>query len=279
MTMEMLDKYKDEMDDVVYRRCSFVINENQRLLDGCAALEKGDYVTFGQKVFGSHEGLSKWYEVSCKELDFLVDIARKNPGVLGARMMGGGFGGCTINIVKTEAYDAYVAEITVHIRSDNRVGPSANGRFVLAITGMTATKSSILLPSTFTRSTQNVIMKKVLFISIIVLLGTGLFSGCKNDKDQTYLYAIGIDGYAYDGSTLLGPMLYLESLGIAKSLSIVSTDQQDADKQAIVRFDAEMGKIDAATLASYGNTVYVRYVLQTLGEEQTTIQEKEFGQK
>ena len=104
-------------------------------------------------------------------------------------------------------------------------------------------------------------MKKVLFISIIVLLGTGLFSGCKNDKDQTYLYAIGIDGYAYDGSTLLGPMLYLESLGIAKSLSIVSTDQQDADKQAIVRFDAEMGKIDAATLASYGNTVYVRYVL------------------
>ena len=159
------------------------------------------------------------------------------------------------------------------------MGPSANGRFVLAITGMTATKSSILLPSTFTRSTQTVIMKKVLFISIIVLLGTGLFSGCKNDKDQTYLYAIGIDGYAYDGSTLLGPMLYLESLGIAKSLSIVSTDQQDADKQAIVRFDAEMGKIDAATLASYGNTVYVRYVLQTLGEEQTTIQEKEFGQK
>ena len=112
VTMEMLDKYKDEMDDVVYRRCSFVINENQRLLDGCAALEKGDYVTFGQKVFGSHEGLSKWYEVSCKELDFLIDIARKNPGVLGARMMGGGFGGCTINIVKTEAYDAYVAEIT-----------------------------------------------------------------------------------------------------------------------------------------------------------------------
>ena len=114
-------------------------------------------------------------------------------------------------------------------------------------------------------------MKKVLFISIIALLGTGLFSGCKNDKDQTYLYAIGIDGYEYDGSTLLGPMLYLESLGIAKSLSIVSTDQQDADKQAIVRFDAEMGKIDAATLASYGNTVYVRYVLQTLGEEQTTL--------
>ena len=120
-------------------------------------------------------------------------------------------------------------------------------------------------------------MKKVLFISIIVLLGTGLFSGCKNDKDQTYLYAIGIDGYAYDGSTLLGPMLYLESLGIAKSLSIVSTDQQDADKQAIVRFDAEMGKIDAATLASYGNTVYVRYVLQTFGRNKRRFRRKNSG--
>lgn len=122
-------------------------------------------------------------------------------------------------------------------------------------------------------------MKKALFISIIALLGTGLFSGCENDKDQTYLYVIGINGYEYDGSTLLGPMFYLESLGIAKSLSIIAENQQDADKQAIVRFDTEMGKIDAATLASYGNTVYVRYVLQSLGEEQTTIQEKEFGSK
>lgn len=111
VTMEMLDKYKNEMDEVVYRRCSFVINENQRLLDACQALERGDYVTFGQKMNGSHEGLSKWYEVSCKELDFLADIAHANPGVLGARMMGGGFGGCTINLVKADAYDAYLAEI------------------------------------------------------------------------------------------------------------------------------------------------------------------------
>lgn len=111
VTLEMLDKYKDEMDEVVYRRCSFVINENQRLLDACQALEKGDYVTFGQKMNGSHEGLSKWYEVSCKELDFLADIAHANSGVLGARMMGGGFGGCTINLVKADAYDAYLKEI------------------------------------------------------------------------------------------------------------------------------------------------------------------------
>lgn len=112
VTMDMLNTYKGEMEEIVYRRCSFVINENQRLLDACAALEKGDYATFGQKMNGSHEGLSKWYEVSCKELDFLADIAHKNSGVLGARMMGGGFGGCTINLVKAAAYRDYLEEIT-----------------------------------------------------------------------------------------------------------------------------------------------------------------------
>ncbi len=111
VTLEMLDKYKAEMDPIVYRRCSFVINENQRLLDACTALEKGDYITFGQKMNGSHEGLSQWYEVSCPELDFLAGIGHANPGVLGARMMGGGFGGCTINLVRAEAYDAYLKEI------------------------------------------------------------------------------------------------------------------------------------------------------------------------
>lgn len=111
VTMDMLDTYKQEMDEIVYRRCSFVINENQRLLDACEAAEKGDYVTFGQKMNGSHEGLSKWYEVSCKELDLLADIGHRTSGVLGARMMGGGFGGCTINLVKEEAYADYLAEI------------------------------------------------------------------------------------------------------------------------------------------------------------------------
>lgn len=112
VTMDMLDTYKDEMNPIVYRRCSYVINENNRLLEACAALEKGDYVTFGQKMNGSHEGLSKWYEVSCEELDFLAEIGHRTDGVLGARMMGGGFGGCTINLVKDEAYDNYVAEIS-----------------------------------------------------------------------------------------------------------------------------------------------------------------------
>ena len=112
VTLEMLDTYKNEMDDVVYRRCSFVINENQRVLDACDALEKGDYATFGEKMNGSHDGLSKWYEVSCEELDFLADLGHRNSGVLGARMMGGGFGGCTINLVRDAAYADYLAEVT-----------------------------------------------------------------------------------------------------------------------------------------------------------------------
>ncbi|MDD3108533.1 MAG: galactokinase [Alistipes sp.] len=111
VTMDMLNSYKSEMEEIVYRRCSFVINENQRVMDACAALEQGDYATFGAKMNGSHEGLSKWYEVSCAELDFLADTAHAHSGVLGARMMGGGFGGCTINLVKAEAYDDLLSEV------------------------------------------------------------------------------------------------------------------------------------------------------------------------
>ncbi len=109
INMDMLNAYKNEMDEIVYRRCSYVINENQRLFDACAAAEKGDFVTFGQKMYGSHDGLSKEYEVSCAELDFLVDCAREDSSVLGARMMGGGFGGCTINLVKESGFDNYIA--------------------------------------------------------------------------------------------------------------------------------------------------------------------------
>lgn len=111
VTIDMLDTYKNEMEPIVYRRCSFVINENQRVLDACAALEKGDYETMGRMMFGSHEGLSKMYEVSCPELDFLAENAAKFDGVIGSRMMGGGFGGCTINVVKESVYDSMIEEL------------------------------------------------------------------------------------------------------------------------------------------------------------------------
>ena len=112
VTMAMLDRHLRDTQPLIYRRCAYVVQENGRLLDGVAALEANDIDAFGQLMYGSHEGLSRWYEVSCPELDTLVDIARHQPGVLGARMMGGGFGGCTINLVREEALDAFMTVIT-----------------------------------------------------------------------------------------------------------------------------------------------------------------------
>ena len=112
VTMPMLDEHLRDTEPLIYRRCAYVVQENRRLLDGVAALEANDIATFGQLMYGSHEGLSRWYEVSCPELDTLVDIARQQPGVLGARMMGGGFGGCTINLVREDSLDAFTTLIT-----------------------------------------------------------------------------------------------------------------------------------------------------------------------
>ena len=106
-TMEMLGEVKGEVSAEDYMRAEYVIEEIQRVLDVCEALEKGDYETVGQKMYGTHYGMSKLYEVSCEELDFLNDIA-KECGVTGSRVMGGGFGGCTINLVKNELFDAFV---------------------------------------------------------------------------------------------------------------------------------------------------------------------------
>ena len=83
VTMAMLDTYLREQNPHLYRRCAYVVQENERLLAGVADLEAGDVAAFGQRMYGSHEGLSKWYEVSCPELDILEEIARAHPGVLG----------------------------------------------------------------------------------------------------------------------------------------------------------------------------------------------------
>ena len=81
------------------------------MLDVCDALGRGDYETVGERMYQTHEGMSKLYEVSCEELDYLNDIAREC-GVTGSRIMGGGFGGCTINLVKDNLYDPFVAVVT-----------------------------------------------------------------------------------------------------------------------------------------------------------------------
>jgi galactokinase len=112
VTMPMLDTYLRSQNPHLYRRCAYVVQENQRLLDGVADLEAGNLEAFGQRMHGSHKGLSQWYEVSCPELDVLEEIARAHPGVLGARMMGGGFGGCTINLVREDALADFEQTIT-----------------------------------------------------------------------------------------------------------------------------------------------------------------------
>ena len=107
-TMQMLDEVKNEISSEDYMRAKYVIGEKQRVLDVCDALEKGDYATVGDRMYGTHYGMSKEYEVSCEELDFLNNIA-KECSVTGSRVMGGGFGGCTINLVKEGLYDKFIA--------------------------------------------------------------------------------------------------------------------------------------------------------------------------
>ncbi len=107
-TMEMLDAVRDRISEEDYRRARYVIGEERRVLDVCEALEQGDYETVGRRMYQTHWGMSRDYEVSCEELDFLVEQA-ESCGVSGSRIMGGGFGGCTINLVKEELYDDFVA--------------------------------------------------------------------------------------------------------------------------------------------------------------------------
>ena len=102
-----LDEVRAEIPEEDFLRAEYVIGEVQRVLDVCDALERGDYETVGEMMYQTHFGLSRLYEVSCEELDFLNKLARKMD-VTGSRVMGGGFGGCTINLVKEELYKDFV---------------------------------------------------------------------------------------------------------------------------------------------------------------------------
>lgn len=111
VTLSMLDQYVLPKDPVVDMRARYVVQEIDRLLTGCGDLKKGDLASLGKKMFATHDGLSKMYQVSCKELDWLVDKVRHNDAVIGARMMGGGFGGCTINLVREDAIEALLQDL------------------------------------------------------------------------------------------------------------------------------------------------------------------------
>lgn len=106
-TYDMLDEVRSEVSEEDALRAKYVIGEKYRVLEVCVALEEGDYEEVGKKMFETHYGLSKEYEVSCPEIDFLNDVA-KNCGVTGSRIMGGGFGGCTINLVSDELYANFI---------------------------------------------------------------------------------------------------------------------------------------------------------------------------
>lgn len=105
-----LEKVKDELGEVIFRRCDFVVREIQRVNDAVDALEASDFEELGRLMYETHDGLSKGYEVSCPEIDFLVEEAKKE-SVLGSRMMGGGFGGCSINLVKKGSEDELAEKI------------------------------------------------------------------------------------------------------------------------------------------------------------------------
>jgi galactokinase len=112
VSLEILNKHKVDFDPVVYRRCRFVVEENTRLLEACTSLAKNNLKHFGELMYQTHNGLKNDYEVSCRELDILVDIAKESGMVLGARMMGGGFGGCTINIVEIDKTQRFIDRIS-----------------------------------------------------------------------------------------------------------------------------------------------------------------------
>ncbi len=107
---DMLEAVKGDVSEEDMKRAVYVLGEKDRVLAVCDALNAGDYETVGKKMYETHDGLSKDYEVSCEELDYLNDIAKEN-GVTGSRIMGGGFGGCTINLVKEDLYDRLIADV------------------------------------------------------------------------------------------------------------------------------------------------------------------------
>ena len=118
---EQLEALRADITDEDYRRARYVLGEEDRVLAVCEALKRGDYEEVGRQMYLTHEGLSKDYEVSCEELDFLVEEARRC-GVTGARIMGGGFGGCTINLVRDDCRESFLSTVQKSYKARFGVG-------------------------------------------------------------------------------------------------------------------------------------------------------------
>jgi len=121
ISIPFIEKYKDDFDAIVYKRCKFVIEENNRVFKVFEALQNNDIERLGTLMYQSHLGLQHDYEVSCNELDILFDFAYNTDAVIGARMMGGGFGGCTINLVKKEQTNTFKKEISAYYYQQTKI--------------------------------------------------------------------------------------------------------------------------------------------------------------
>jgi galactokinase len=131
-----LEDCKPMLPEVIYRRCRHVVSENERVQAAAEALRKNDVVALGGLMAKSHSSLRDDYEVSCPELDLMVEIASTKPGVFGSRMTGGGFGGCTINVVRAAAADEFKAQVTAEYKARSGISPDI---YILNITdGVTA---------------------------------------------------------------------------------------------------------------------------------------------
>jgi len=117
VSLEMLQKHQDVVPPIIYKRCQYVVEEIERVRQASQLLQANDLAGFGQLMYQTHDGLRHQYEVSCPELDFLVDTARAHKAVLGARLMGGGFGGCTLNLVHKVVAAEFIAKITASYQS------------------------------------------------------------------------------------------------------------------------------------------------------------------
>ncbi len=112
LSPEQLEEYRNLLPARIAKRCAYVLAENARVQEASLALERNDLQAFGGLLYASHEGLQNEYEVSCEELDFLVDFSRGKDYVLGSRMMGGGFGGCTLNLLRKDRIDEYTQQVS-----------------------------------------------------------------------------------------------------------------------------------------------------------------------
>ncbi|MEM6541580.1 MAG: galactokinase, partial [Bacteroidota bacterium] len=108
ISLDMVAACRKELGEMRYKRCYYILEENKRVLEAADSLKQNNMHYLGKLLYASHQGQSEKYEVSCPELDFLVAFSKPESSVLGARMMGGGFGGCTINLIHKDSVDTYI---------------------------------------------------------------------------------------------------------------------------------------------------------------------------